>query len=248
MYIHDFTGLSVCDGRYKCLEELGRGAYGVVYRAIGYNAWNAGDPAPTEYAIKIICKDDTGTPNNPADSSFCEPTFQNRQDIEILNHDALSGHSNVVTLRECVDDFQYRYMILDYCAGPDLYSTLTLRPFWRDNARVKTVFLQILDAVDACHSQGVFHRDIKPENILSSGDGTTIFLTDFGLSTNNFAKYHTGCGTLPYMSPGMSFSNSCFNKHMRTLRYRMYRPRKIRWTWSISSPSGRYLGTRNSSL
>lgn len=205
-YIRDFTGLSVCDGRYKCLEQIGRGAYGVVYRAVGRNAWNSENSAPTEYAIKIVLKSNAGASTDFDDESMsCEPSFKNRQDVEVLNHDALSGNPNIVTLLECMDDFRYRYMVMDYCPGPDLYSMIVSRPFWRDDARIKNIFLQILDAVDASHSQGVFHRDIKPENILSSADGETVYLADFGLSTNNFASYSTGCGTLPYMSPGMLF-------------------------------------------
>ncbi len=64
--------------------------------------------------------------------------------------------------------------------------------------------VQIIDALDFCHSRGVYHRDLKPENILvssQSGD-IEVFVADFGLATTN-KMTPSSCGTPCYMSPGM---------------------------------------------
>ena len=49
---------------------------------------------------------------------------------------------------------------------------------------IRTVFLQIVDAVEYCHSMGIFHRDLKPENILCTRGGSRICIADFGLATS----------------------------------------------------------------
>lgn len=78
---------------------------------------------------------------------------------------------------------------------------------------IASMFAQMCDAVQACHSQGVSHRDIKPENfIVTDGqvprsDGTPglqrrviVKLSDFGLATTEAESSDMDCGSAPYMS------------------------------------------------
>ena len=76
--------------------------------------------------------------------------------------------------------------------------------FFRDDELIKRVFIQIIDALDFCHSRGVYHRDVKPGNILVSslsGD-IEVFVADFGLANTN-KMTASSCGTPCFMSPGM---------------------------------------------
>jgi serine/threonine protein kinase len=66
---------------------------------------------------------------------------------------------------------------------------------------VKSIFLQILDALQFCHQQGIYHRDLKPENIMVANGGTTVRLADFGLATTERITSEYGCGSTFYMSP-----------------------------------------------
>lgn len=80
-------------------------------------------------------------------------------------------------------------------------SNLSDRYFGNDSL-IRDVFLQIIDAVAYCHSHGVYHRDLKPENILCSHDGMKMYLTDFGLATQDLISHEIGVGSGYYMSPG----------------------------------------------
>ncbi|KAG4950866.1 hypothetical protein JHK85_044733 [Glycine max] len=64
-------------------------------------------------------------------------------------------------------------------------------------------FHQLINAVDYCHSRGVYHRDLKPENLLLDSNGV-LKVTDFGLSTyaqQEDELLRTACGTPNYVAP-----------------------------------------------
>ncbi|KAJ7514376.1 hypothetical protein O6H91_23G041600 [Diphasiastrum complanatum] len=66
-------------------------------------------------------------------------------------------------------------------------------------------FQQLINAVDFCHSRGVYHRDLKPENLLLDAEGN-LKISDFGLSAlpqqlREDGLLHTTCGTPNYVAP-----------------------------------------------
>ncbi|XP_012072155.1 CBL-interacting serine/threonine-protein kinase 23 isoform X1 [Jatropha curcas] len=66
-------------------------------------------------------------------------------------------------------------------------------------------FQQLINAVDYCHSRGVYHRDLKPENLLLDASGV-LKVSDFGLSAlpqqvREDGLLHTTCGTPNYVAP-----------------------------------------------
>ena len=69
---------------------------------------------------------------------------------------------------------------MEYCSGGDLFDHIV------ENTKVENqdaarIFLQILDAIEYMHSQGVSHRDLKPENMLLD-QNRNVKIIDFGLS------------------------------------------------------------------
>jgi len=177
------------EGKLQLTDILGTGAYGVVYLAVDVKTG-------VRYAVKCLSKfNANGTPLDRRQVAF--------QAREIRLHYQASAHPNVVSMLKIVDDPDCIYVILEYCPEGDLFYNITERgEYVGKDLLSKKVFLQILDAVEHCHSLGIFHRDLKPENILVSDNGETVKLADFGLATSSERSEDYGCGSTFYMSPG----------------------------------------------
>ncbi|TFY53098.1 hypothetical protein EVJ58_g9640 [Rhodofomes roseus] len=189
-YLPDFTGKLLGNGQYELTRLLGAGAAGVVYLAHDHHAPTTSKGAPIECAVKIIPK------AGPLNSQ----TWQQQQEITL--HKLVSDVPHVLTLYATFEDTQFFYLVMD-CHEHDLFQLLCRDEFpYADNDElVRSVFVQILDAIHACHDRNVFHRDLKPENILCNADGTEVYIADFGLATRQEFSYTFCCGTSSYMSP-----------------------------------------------
>lgn len=179
----------VLDGKLQLTKILGTGAYGVVYGAVDITT-------RVRYAVKCLSKFNAdGTPLDRRQFAF--------QKREIRLHYQASDHPNVVSMLKIVDRPDCIYVVLDYCPEGDLFFNITERgQYVGKDELAKRVFLQILDAVEHCHSRGIYHRDLKPENILVTDNGETVKLADFGLATSSARSDDYGCGSTFYMSPG----------------------------------------------
>lgn len=175
---------SLLAGRLELTGILGLGAYGVVYTAVDIFTC-------TPFAVKALSK--TGLDAR-------QKRFQQR---EIALHHKASAHPNVVSLVKVLDTVDCTYVIIEYCPEGDLFTNITERGHYVGNdILAKRVFLQLLDAVEHCHSMGIYHRDLKPENVLVTNGGLTVKLADFGLATTEAVTSDFGCGSTFYMSPG----------------------------------------------
>ncbi|KAI0701250.1 kinase-like domain-containing protein [Cerioporus squamosus] len=183
----NFTGCTF-DKRYELTKMLGSGTYGVVYKAIDLRA----DPESDSRfrAIKIIKKQGR---------SSAEIETVRR---EVTLHGFVSDHPSVVTLYDCIEDTKYFYIILEYIPGGDLFEQICDKGAYVNNDELlRSAFLSLLDAVEACHDARISHRDIKPENVLTTADGSKVFLADFGLATTKRMTEEHGAGTSIYMAP-----------------------------------------------
>lgn len=179
----NLTGTFIDNGALELVSIIGIGAYGVVYKALARDG--------RYYAVKCLNK--TGLDSR-------QRSFQRR---EIALHTLASSHPNVVTLHNVIETPTCIYVVLSYCSDGDLFSQITEKSrYLGQDALIKDVFLQIVDAVEYCHRLGIYHRDLKPENILCDAHGTRLVLADFGLATAEKTSGDFGCGSTFYMSPG----------------------------------------------
>ncbi|KAF9046930.1 kinase-like protein [Hymenopellis radicata] len=184
-------------GRLELLDSLGSGAYGEVFRAVDKDA-----ATPSFYAVKCLTRHAVGSRQ------------ETKQKRERRLHGRVSGHPNVVTFHKAIYDDFYVFFVLDLCSGGTLFEAISEHKlFYRNDILLKQAFVQIIDAVQYCHDHLVFHRDLKPENILCSRDGSTIYVSDFGLATRLENSESFGCGTRYYKSP------ECTGENLKLISY-----------------------------
>jgi serine/threonine protein kinase len=147
-------------GRYKVVQEVGKGAMGIVYKAF--------DPQiDREVALKILRKD------RLTDDEFAQRFFKEAKAIGRLSH------PNIVTVYDVGQDHGTIYIAMEFLEGRPLDEAI------RDDSlqikKIGSIGAQIAEALDYAHRKGVIHRDIKPSNIILNSDGR-IKITDFGVA------------------------------------------------------------------
>ena len=174
-------------GRYRILDELGRGATGIVYRAQ--------DPAIGRViAIKTIRLSDFT--DEAERDRLRERLFREAQSAGILSH------PNIVTIYDIAEESGLAYIFMEYVDGPPLERLLN-GPEPLDRQGLLSIFRQTAIALDYAHKKGIVHRDIKPANILIH-DGHLAKVTDFGVAkilSQQMTQNGVMMGTPNYMSP-----------------------------------------------
>jgi len=174
-------------GRYKVLEELGRGGMGVVYRGQ--------DPIlEREVAIKVLPPKKLASPN-ALNRFMREARLSARLD-----------HPNIVRLYDIGEEQGVYHLVMEFVRGRSLRDIIESRQSVEEidipeNCRI---FLQVCQAIEHAHHQQIIHRDIKPDNIMVN-DKNQVKVMDFGLAflADNHSLTEVGLvmGTIAYFSP-----------------------------------------------
>lgn len=185
------TGDTV-DNTYRLLSLIGTGGMGVVFHCQHLILGK-------EYALKLLS----------ADNLSAEAWLRFQAEAKAL---ARMHHSGVVGIHNMgIDQGVCPYYVMDLLEGDSL-AQIIQKQRRIEPERAINLFLQVADALDAAHQQGIIHRDIKPSNIMVLSDksrGEQTKLVDFGiarLSNRNYTKQFETVigsvfGTPYYMSP-----------------------------------------------
>ena len=171
---------------YKIVEQLGAGGMGVVYKA-----------------------QDTKLDRFVALKFLPSHLIKNVNDLARFSQEAKAAaalnHPNVCTIHEIHDEGENPFIVMEYVKGK------TLRDILNEKAQkglalqeCVDIFIQIAEALNNAHKEGIVHRDIKSDNIMITPDGR-VKVMDFGLAklrgSLKLTKSSSTVGTVAYMSP-----------------------------------------------
>ena len=180
-------------GRYDVVAEIGRGAMGVVYRAV--------DPMlERTVAIKTI--------NMALDPGEMEH-YEKRFTIEARAAGGLN-HPNIVIIYDIGRSGDLAYMAMEFLEGRELKELIASRELSAD--RALDIAAQVADGLAYAHAHEVVHRDVKPANIMILKDGR-VKITDFGIARMRTADVRTQTGFVlgspRYLSPEQVLGKRC---------------------------------------
>lgn len=176
--------------RFDILGIIGSGGMGTVFKAVDKTTGRT-------VALKVL------HPELTIDKDIVERFIREAKLASKLNH------PNIVRLLDSGSIDKYHYIEMDFIEGESLDKILETRKVL-DEKTFLTIAVQVVEALELAHRNGIIHRDIKPSNILI-GENNHATLLDLGVGTaiDNTVITRTGLlvGTPHYISPEQASGN-----------------------------------------
>lgn len=170
---------------------LGRGSYGITYRA-HHTALDEGVAIKEFYPHEFAFRNEITQELNILASFESAYHRALRRFIEEGRILAKLKHPNVVQVRDLFEEQDTAYMVMDLIVGKTLASELEQYPRKKfPEAQILQIMEQLVDALTAIHDAGIFHLDLKPENILLTPERKAV-LVDFGAAKQASNARHIG--------------------------------------------------------
>jgi len=176
---------------YDIIEELGKGSYGAIYKAIYKKEANV-------VAIKIV----------PIET---DNTQELMDEIQILSE---CRSPNIVNYIESYKHNGYLWIIMEYCGAGSIGDIMKICNITLNEEQIQIVAREALNGIRYLHQHKLIHRDIKSGNILLNQKGECK-LADFGVSAQlqqTISKRDTVIGSPYWMAPEVLMSNKYDNK------------------------------------
>jgi serine/threonine protein kinase len=167
-------------GRYRLLEQLGRGGSAGVFAAFDVDL-------ERRVALKV-----TALAPGRARELRARAVREGRALARVC-------HPNVVTVHEIGASGPYVYLVLELVAGLDVRAWRCAAP--RAWSEVRDVFMDVGRGLAAVHDAGLVHGDVKAANVIVAGDGSPAKLLDLGLVTAASEPAGVLAGTPGYLAP-----------------------------------------------
>ncbi|HLP88212.1 MAG TPA: protein kinase [Nostocaceae cyanobacterium] len=173
------AGTTLQSGKYTILQEIGRGGFGITFKAIHHYLGQ-------EVVMKTI---NEKLRQHPDFSKF-EVQFQDE-----ARRLATCVHPHIVRVSDFFVEDRLPYMVMEYIPGETLGEAFVLPGIPIPEATAVHYIRQIGAALQVVHSNGLLHRDIKPDNIILRQNSQEVVLIDFGIArefNNGVKQTHTG--------------------------------------------------------
>ena len=172
-------------GKYNIIEMLGKGAMGVVYKAL--------DPdINREVAVKTIRFDISDGDDEEMMGRF----------IREAQAAGKLDHPNIATIYDVGREKDLTYIVMQYIKGQSLQQLIAKKKKFSPK-EINDILIPLCEALEYAHQHGIIHRDIKPANILIDLKGKPN-VVDFGVArveTSTLTQSGMTVGTPSYMSP-----------------------------------------------